>query len=213
VSDLDAAVNAALLEGRAKFDTEEQARKEAEAAAQAKAQAEAEEQARKDAEEKAATAAAEAKAKAAQEKADAADAEEKKKQGSFVAPVPGSPHGSYGNSGSLWSHGHTGEDFSASTGTSVRAITAGTVVSTGWGGAYGNEVVIKHADGKYSQYGHLSSISVSTGQQVGAGAQIALSGATGNVTGPHLHFEIRTTPNYGSDVNPVAYLRAHGVNV
>jgi murein DD-endopeptidase MepM/ murein hydrolase activator NlpD len=43
--------------------------------------------------------------------------------------------------------------------------------------------------------------------------QIALSGATGNVTGPHLHFEARTSPEYGSDIDPVAYLRAHGVNV
>ncbi|NUS56741.1 MAG: M23 family metallopeptidase, partial [Streptomycetaceae bacterium] len=64
-----------------------------------------------------------------------------------------------------------------------------------------------------TQYGHLSKFSVSTVQSVTAGQQIALSGSTGNSTGPHLHFEVRTGPNYGSDINPDAYLRAHGVNV
>ncbi|NUU22911.1 MAG: peptidoglycan DD-metalloendopeptidase family protein [Streptomycetaceae bacterium] len=131
----------------------------------------------------------------------------------YVRPVPGAPHGSYGQSGSLWSHGHTGEDFTAPSGTSVKAVTTGTIVSAGWGGAYGNEVVIKHPDGKYTQYGHLSSISVSVGQKVSTGQQIGLSGSTGNSTGPHLHFEVRTGPSYGSDINPITYLRAHGVNV
>jgi murein DD-endopeptidase MepM/ murein hydrolase activator NlpD len=51
------------------------------------------------------------------------------------------------------------------------------------------------------------------GQSVTPGQQIALSGATGNVTGPHLHFEARTTAEYGSDIDPVAYLRSHGVGV
>jgi murein DD-endopeptidase MepM/ murein hydrolase activator NlpD len=73
--------------------------------------------------------------------------------------------------------------------------------------------VIKMHDGTYTQYGHLSSIGVSVGQAVEPGQQIGLSGATGNVTGPHLHFEARTSPEYGSDMDPVAYLRSHGVNV
>ncbi len=114
----------------------------------------------------------------------------------------------------MWSSGyHTGVDFIASSGTSVKAVGAGTVVSAGWGGAYGNEVVIRHADGKYSQYGHLSQLSVSVGQAVSAGQQIGLSGSTGNSTGPHLHFEIRTGPSYGSDIDPLAYLRSKGVTV
>ncbi|BFV59305.1 M23 family metallopeptidase [Kitasatospora sp. CMC57] len=134
--------------------------------------------------------------------------------GGYVAPVSGGTSTPYGAAGSNWSSGHhTGVDFRASTGTSVKAITAGTVVSAGNGGAYGNEVIVKHADGKYSEYAHLSSISVRVGQSVSAGQQLGLSGATGNVTGPHLHFEVRTGPNYGSDIDPVAYLRAHGVNV
>jgi murein DD-endopeptidase MepM/ murein hydrolase activator NlpD len=120
----------------------------------------------------------------------------------------------YRMSGSMWSSGyHTGVDFVVPTGTSLKAVGAGTVVSAGWGGAYGNQVVLKLNDGSYAQYAHLSSLSVSAGQTVSAGQQVGLSGATGNVTGPHLHFEIRTTPDYGSDVDPVAYLRSHGVSV
>lgn len=58
-----------------------------------------------------------------------------------------------------------------------------------------------------------SALSVSAGQTVTADRQIGLSGGTGNVTGPHLHFEIRTTPDSGSDVDPVAYLRSKGLAV
>ncbi|MFC7259179.1 LysM peptidoglycan-binding domain-containing M23 family metallopeptidase [Streptomyces lutosisoli] len=133
----------------------------------------------------------------------------------YTLPVAGATVGTgYKVAGSMWSSGyHTGVDFVVPTGTTIKAIAAGTVVSAGWGGAYGNQVVIQHADGQYSQYAHMSALSVSAGQTVTAGQQIGLSGATGNVTGPHLHFEIRTTPNYGSDVDPVAYLRSHGVAV
>ncbi|MFF3729262.1 M23 family metallopeptidase [Streptomyces sp. NPDC002476] len=133
---------------------------------------------------------------------------------SYVHPVPGNHTTGYRASGSNWSSGsHSGIDFPVFTGTSVKSITAGTVVTAGWGGAYGNQVVVKHADGRYSQYGHLSSISVSVGQSVSTGQQIGLSGSTGNSTGPHLHFEVRTGPAYGSDINPVAYLAAHGIYV
>ncbi|MES5818039.1 LysM peptidoglycan-binding domain-containing M23 family metallopeptidase [Streptomyces sp. RG80] len=133
----------------------------------------------------------------------------------FTLPVAGATVGTpYRMSGSMWSSGyHTGVDFVVPTGTSLKAVGAGTVVSAGWGGAYGNQVVIKLADGYYAQYAHLSSLSVSSGQTVTEGQQVGLSGATGNVTGPHLHFEIRTTPDYGSDVDPIAYLRAKGVSV
>ncbi|KPI32457.1 Peptidase M23, partial [Actinobacteria bacterium OV450] len=133
----------------------------------------------------------------------------------FVAPVGSTGISTqYKTPGAMWSSGyHTGVDFVASSGTTVRAVGAGTVVSAGWGGAYGNEVVIRHADGKYSQYGHLSQLSVSAGQSVTAGQTIGLSGSTGNSTGPHLHFEIRTGPSYGSDIDPLAYLRSKGVSI
>ncbi|MEU6257260.1 LysM peptidoglycan-binding domain-containing M23 family metallopeptidase [Streptomyces sp. NPDC047043] len=142
-------------------------------------------------------------------------AETTKTASGFTLPVAGAAVGTgYHVAGSMWSSGyHTGVDFVVPTGTSLKAVGAGTVVSAGWGGAYGNQVVIKLADGYYAQYGHLSQLSVSAGQTVTEGQQIGLSGATGNVTGPHLHFEIRTTPNYGSDVDPVAYLRSKGVGV
>lgn len=68
-------------------------------------------------------------------------------------------------------------------------------------------------DGTYTQYGHLSSITVPIGRSVAPGEPIGLSGSTGNSTGPHLHFEARTTAEYGSDIDPVAYLREHGVSV
>ncbi|MFJ9679554.1 M23 family metallopeptidase [Streptomyces sp. NPDC101194] len=181
--------------------------------AEAKAQA----QRKAEAEKKAAEAKAEAKraAEARAEKVRAARSAERTRLGYFQLPVAGSyVTTGYKSSGSLWSSGsHSGIDFHAVSGSSVVAVGAGTVVEAGWGGAYGNNIVLRMTDGTYTQYGHLSSIGVSVGQSVGAGQQIGLSGSTGNSTGPHLHFEARTTPSYGSDMDPVAYLRAHGVNV
>ncbi|WP_405491642.1 M23 family metallopeptidase [Streptomyces sp. NBC_00096] len=124
----------------------------------------------------------------------------------------------FGKGGAMWSHKHSGQDFAVPVGTVVDAVSTGTIVKAGPNGggdgpAYGNAIVIKHADNTYSQYAHLSKIQVKIGQKVSKGQQIALSGNTGNSSGPHLHFEIRTTPNYGSAVNPVAFLRQVGVSV
>ncbi|MGW2014101.1 M23 family metallopeptidase [Streptomyces sp. NPDC001927] len=159
---------------------------------------------------------AEARAKevrAAKERA--AREAERKRLNSFQLPVAGSYVSTgYKTGGSLWSSGsHSGVDFHAASGTKVVSVGSGTVVEAGWGGAYGNNIVIRMNDGTYTQYGHLSAISVSVGQSVTPGQQIGISGSTGNSTGPHLHFEARTTAEYGSDINPVAYLRARGVNV
>jgi murein DD-endopeptidase MepM/ murein hydrolase activator NlpD len=194
------------------IDAQATAQKKAaeEAAAQKKAEAEAKAK-REEAKRK-----AEAKAKKEREaKERAAREAERRRLNAFVAPITGSYVSTgYQASSSLWSSGsHTGIDFHAASGTSVHAVGRGTVVEAGWGGAYGNNIVIKMNDGTYTQYGHLSSIGVSVGQSVTPGQQIGLSGATGNVTGPHLHFEARTTPDYGSDIDPIAYLRSHGVNV
>ncbi|MCL7369394.1 transglycosylase family protein [Streptomyces ardesiacus] len=131
-----------------------------------------------------------------------------------VAPVDAATGTPYHKTGSSWSKGyHTGVDFPVPTGTSVKSVAAGRVVSAGWGGSYGYQVVIRHGDGRYSQYAHLSAISVKAGQSVGVGQRLGRSGSTGNVTGPHLHFEVRTGPGFGSDVDPLAYLRAGGVRI
>lgn len=132
----------------------------------------------------------------------------------LAAPVSAEAGTPYHKSGSSWSKGyHTGVDFPVPTGTSVKAIGAGVVVDAGWGGSFGYQVVIRHTDGRYSQYAHLSAISVRAGGSVSAGQRIGRSGSTGNSTGPHLHFEVRTGPGFGSDIDPVAYLRAGGVRI
>ncbi|MEV5685025.1 peptidoglycan DD-metalloendopeptidase family protein [Streptomyces sp. NPDC052164] len=139
--------------------------------------------------------------------------ERAEKHSGLSAPVSARTGTQYRQAGS-WSSGyHTGVDFPVPTGTSVKSVASGKVVSAGWAGAYGYQVVIRHSDGKYSQYAHLSALHVREGQKVSSGQRIARSGSTGNSTGPHLHFEIRLGPGYGSDVDPLAYLRAGGVNV
>ncbi|CAO0837976.1 LysM domain-containing protein OS=Streptomyces microflavus OX=1919 GN=Smic_73910 PE=3 SV=1 [Streptomyces microflavus] len=151
--------------------------------------------------------------KAAPKQQKQAPAERAVKHSGMSAPVSASTGTAYRQAGS-WSSGyHTGVDFPVPTGTSVKAVASGRVVSAGWAGAYGYEVVIRHEDGKYSQYAHLSALHVSEGQSVSGGQRIARSGSTGNSTGPHLHFEVRLGPGYGSDVDPLAYLRAGGVSV
>ncbi|MFJ8015022.1 peptidoglycan DD-metalloendopeptidase family protein [Streptomyces sp. NPDC096339] len=135
--------------------------------------------------------------------------------GGWVTPVSDHSIGTaYGVAGSMWSSGyHTGVDFPVPSGTVIRSVGPGVVVTAGWSNAYGNQVVIKHADGMYSQYAHMSALTASEGQQIKGGQQIGVSGATGNVTGAHLHFEIRTGPEYGSDIDPLHYLRGHGVSI
>ncbi|GAA3389949.1 M23 family metallopeptidase [Streptomyces roseoviridis] len=159
---------------------------------------------------------AEARAKEARAaKERAAREAERKRLNSFQLPVAGTYVSTgYKTGGSLWSSGsHSGIDFHASYGSKVVSVGSGTVVEAGWGGAYGNNIVIRMHDGTYTQYGHLSAINVYVGQKVTPGEQIGVSGSSGNSTGPHLHFEARTSAEYGSDINPISYLRARGVNV
>ncbi|MFF7377299.1 M23 family metallopeptidase [Streptomyces massasporeus] len=157
--------------------------------------------------------------KAAEKKAAAKKAAAKKAKPSWVDPVHKyTLSASFAQNGGMWAHKHSGQDFAVPSGTQVVAAHGGTVVKAGGNGAgdgpaYGNAVVIKHGNGTYSQYAHLSKVTVHVGQIVKTGQEIAKSGNTGNSSGPHLHFEIRTTPNYGSAVDPVKFLRAKGVKV
>ncbi|MFF3246249.1 M23 family metallopeptidase [Streptomyces sp. NPDC002870] len=165
----------------------------------------------------AAAKAAAAKAEAAKSKA--AKPKAAKKAVSWVKPVTGyTLTASFNQGGNMWSSKHSGQDFAVPVGTPVKAAFNGVVVKAGPNGggdgpAYGNAVVIKHTNGKFSQYAHLSKVNVTVGNSVKAGETIARSGNTGNSSGPHLHFEIRTTPNYGSALNPMAYLRSAGVTI
>ncbi|MFD3537536.1 peptidoglycan DD-metalloendopeptidase family protein [Streptomyces sp. NPDC058664] len=131
-----------------------------------------------------------------------------------AAPVDGAViTTAYGQPGA-WAAGfHTGVDFAVPTGTPVNSVASGTIVSAGWQGAYGNAVVVRHDDGMYTLYAHLSTATTAPGQQVTAGQQIGVSGSTGNSTGPHLHFEARTSNNYDAHMDPLAYLRTLGVNL
>jgi murein DD-endopeptidase MepM/ murein hydrolase activator NlpD len=99
---------------------------------------------------------------------------------------------------------HSGVDLSAAIGTPVKVTADGVVeIVTTAGGRYGHLVVVDHGGGLLTYYGHLSQFIVVPGQEVRRGETIALSGATGRVTGPHLHYEIRI---HGTPVNPYNYL-------
>jgi murein DD-endopeptidase MepM/ murein hydrolase activator NlpD len=98
---------------------------------------------------------------------------------------------------------HSGIDIGVDYGTPVHAADSGVVVEAGWISGYGYAVVIDHGNGLSTLYGHNQSLAVSSGQSVGQGQVIAYAGSTGNSTGPHVHFEVRSN---GEPVNPMNYL-------
>jgi murein DD-endopeptidase MepM/ murein hydrolase activator NlpD len=98
---------------------------------------------------------------------------------------------------------HAGVDFRAATGTSVLAAGNGTVAFAGWKSGYGNTVIIDHGGRIATLYGHNSALAVHVGQTVKRGQRIAAAGATGDATGPHVHFEVRVS---GTPVDPMKYL-------
>lgn len=98
---------------------------------------------------------------------------------------------------------HAGVDISAAVGAAVRVTADGVVASAEWGGAYGKLIVVDHGNGLQTYYAHLSRMDVIPGQEVRMGQVIAGAGATGRVTSPHLHYEVRRG---GGPVNPYTYL-------
>jgi murein DD-endopeptidase MepM/ murein hydrolase activator NlpD len=130
--------------------------------------------------------------------------------GQWIKPV-NVPYGTrFGVAGPMWSSGHhTGLDFPAPIGTRVNAVADGTVTMATSGGPYGNHVMINHGGGLSSLYAHMSQILTSVGKLVHQGEQIGKVGATGNVTGPHLHLEARLN---GKAVDPMPYLTTVGAN-
>ncbi|GGY04526.1 M23 family metallopeptidase [Streptomyces hiroshimensis] len=114
----------------------------------------------------------------------------------------------FGQAGNMWSANHTGEDFAAPTGTPVKAVGGGTIVQAGWAGAYGYRIVLRLDNGTELWFCHLSSMVVTSGK-VAPGQLIGRVGATGNVTGPHLHLEVR--PGGGAPIDPLGWLRGKGL--
>ncbi|MBD2772244.1 murein hydrolase activator EnvC family protein [Iningainema tapete] len=102
-----------------------------------------------------------------------------------------------------YSRFHTGLDFAASYGSTIRAADSGTVIFAGWYGGYGKAVIIDHGKGITTLYGHTSELLVGEGQTVQRGSAIASVGSTGLSTGPHLHFEVRRD---GTPVDPANFL-------
>ncbi|WP_327296623.1 MULTISPECIES: M23 family metallopeptidase [unclassified Streptomyces] len=187
---------------------DDEAKAAAEKAAAEKASAEAaKKQDEAAAKEEAAKKKAEAEAKAKAEKERLA-----KLAASYSLPVSSYTLTSrFDDGGSMWSSGHhTGLDFAAPTGTPIKAVHSGTVKSAGWAGAYGYRTVITLDDGTELWFCHQSSLGVSAGQKVSTGEVIGRVGATGNVTGPHVHLEVR--PGGGDPVDPMTWLQGKGLN-
>ncbi|MEU2571146.1 M23 family metallopeptidase [Streptomyces althioticus] len=188
--------------------------------AQSKAQAAALAAAEKEAAEAAAKAEKEAKEKAEAAKKKAEEEAAKKAEAERLAELakqyalPTSSYtitSTFGQAGAYWSSGyHTGLDFAAPTGTLIKAVHTGTITSAGWDGSYGYKTVLTLDDGTEVWYAHQSSINVSVGQKVATGDVIGRVGATGNVTGAHLHLEVHTG---SGGVDPAAWLAGKGLSI
>ncbi len=100
---------------------------------------------------------------------------------------------------------HNGVDFAASSGTPLYATADGVVIHAGWSSGYGRLVKIQHEFGIETRYAHMSKMRVKVGQRVSRGDRIGDMGASGRVTGVHLHYEVRVG---GKPVNPMIYIKA-----
>ena len=112
-----------------------------------------------------------------------------------------------------WGTFHYGIDMAAPEGTPFYAAGDGTVVEAGPMSGFGNAIMVKHADGTITVYGHEEKLLVHKGEKVKAGQLIGLVGSEGESTGYHLHFEIRVGSENGDKVDPVDWLRDHGIDL
>ena len=129
----------------------------------------------------------------------------------WVLPVEGYHlTGRYGASSGMWSSTHTGLDFAAPEGAELRATGPGVVTEASSDGAFGNKTVVRLDDGTLLWYCHQSAFAAEPGQRVAPGDLIGYVGSTGNVTGPHLHLEVRR-PGAGT-VDPEPWLAAHDLH-
>lgn len=125
----------------------------------------------------------------------------------YVRPSPAAIISPFGM---RWGRLHKGVDFGAPYGAEIRAAADAIVVGAGNGieDGYGGLVLLRHKDGVVTAYAHMSQVLVHSGDRVTAGQVVGLVGSTGHSTGAHLHFEVRID---GSPVDPVPWLRMHGI--
>jgi murein DD-endopeptidase MepM/ murein hydrolase activator NlpD len=119
----------------------------------------------------------------------------------YIKPISGGVFSS--GYGPRWGRTHKGVDWACAVGTTVFASSAGTVIQAAYSSSYGYNVVLSHPDGRMTRYAHCSKLLVQVGDYVEQGDTLALSGNTGDSTGPHLHFELYIG---GSTVNPLDYI-------
>ncbi|MGZ4544348.1 MAG: M23 family metallopeptidase [Blastococcus sp.] len=115
--------------------------------------------------------------------------------------------------GMRWGTLHAGIDLAAPLGTPECAAMDGVVLKAGPASGFGLAVYIQHANGDVTVYGHMEKILVTDGQVVRAGDTIALLGAEGEATGPHLHFEVHVGGIMGQKIDPLPWLRERGVSI
>ncbi len=150
---------------------------------------------------------AEAERQAAAQQAAAEQSSAQQGDAEFVKPADGELTSTYGMRGGSM---HNGIDLANSIGTPILSVAAGEVIDAGPASGFGQWVRVQHDDGTITVYGHVDSFSVSEGQQVEAGEQIATMGNEGQSTGPHLHFEVIED---GSKIDPQPWLEERGITV
>ena len=111
-----------------------------------------------------------------------------------------------------WGKTHDGIDLGATTGTPIYAMSKGTVIGSFYDSSFGNKVEIRYWDGSISWYGHLSKRIAREGDEVMPGELVGLVGNTGHSFGSHLHFEMQKSTSNDSPIDPVGWLKRHGLS-